>query len=300
MQAVRDCLRQATDRLKPLSESPSLDAQVLVSHILGQSRAWVIAHPEAELNSAAEEELAASLSRLEAGVPLPYVIGHWEFYGLDLLVTPDVLIPRPETELLVAQALDWLSRQPPGQSAVDIGAGSGCIGIALAVHSPSLHITAIDRSAAALKVAQANAERHHVAERMTFIESNLLQVVESTRLKGQGPAGAETFDFQPSTFNLLVANLPYIPSGDLSGLAVARGEPRLALDGGADGLALIRRLLIQAPPWLKPDGLILLEIEERQGPAALQLAHAAFPAAAAAVLADLSGRPRLLRIEGSG
>jgi release factor glutamine methyltransferase len=300
MAAIRDHLQAVTRRLKPFSESASLDAQVLVAHMLGRSRAWVIAHPEAELNFAAEEELAASLSRLEAGVPLPYVIGHWEFYGLDLLVTPDVLIPRPETELLVAQALDWLSRRPPGQSAVDIGAGSGCIGIALAVHAPSLHVTALDRSAAALQVAQANAGRHDVAERMSFIESDLLQGMEYSRLRGQGSAVVETFDFQPSTFNLLVANLPYIPSGDLSGLAVARGEPRLALDGGADGLELIRRLLIQAPPWLRPDGLLLLEIEERQGPAALQLAHAAFPAAAAAVLADLSGRPRLLRIEGSG
>jgi release factor glutamine methyltransferase len=313
MPAAGEHLQAITRRLKPLSESASLDAQALLAYTLGKERSWVIAHPEYLLSPVEETGLTSNLKRLEDGEPLPYVLGHWEFYGLDLLVTPDVLIPRPETELLVEQALGWLSQRPQDQAALDVGTGSGCIAVALALHVPTLQVTALDRSAAALQVARANAARHEVAERIVFVESDLLEVlgeVKSSKFKVESSSKVETLNLQhlnheqinhnPSTFHILLANLPYIPTTDLRDLAVARREPWEALDGGVDGLDLIRRLLGQAAPWLAPGGLALLEIEERQGEAALRLAEAAFPEAAATVLPDLTGHPRLLRIDLTG
>ncbi|RME87431.1 MAG: peptide chain release factor N(5)-glutamine methyltransferase, partial [Anaerolineae bacterium] len=250
-------LAALTARLNPHSETPALDAQVLLAHVTGKPRAWVLAHPDVPLTPEQERALKAALSRIERGEPLPYVLGHWEFYGLDFLVTPDVLIPRPETELLVEHAIEWLTAHPERRLAADVGTGSGCIAIALAVHVPDLSVIATDISAAALEVARRNARRLDVGERIRFICCDLL------------PEPSEPLD-------LLCANLPYIPSATLRDLDVYRREPTLALDGGPDGLDLIRRLLTIAPRYLSPGGLILLEIEASQGVQALALAYDAF------------------------
>jgi release factor glutamine methyltransferase len=267
-------------RLESASETPSLDAQIILAHILGVKRAWVLAHPEAVLSPQQEQSLNENLRRLESGEPLPYVLGHWEFYGLDFVVGPAVLIPRPETELLVEQALAWLRSHPARAErlAVDVGSGSGCIAISLAAHTPDLRVIAADVSSSALEIARQNAHRHGVAGQIDFCQADLL------------PQAAG----QP--FDLICANLPYIPSAALPGLAVARAEPRLALDGGPDGLALIRRLLAQAQACLAPGGLILLEIEASQGQAAVALAQAAFPSAQVALHQDLAGLERLVEI----
>ncbi len=274
-------LNEARRRLAPISESAALDGQVLLAHLLEVSRARVLAHPEAQLSQQQAGALKAALVRLERGEPLPYVLGHWEFFGLDLIVSPEVLIPRPETELLVEQAIQWLSQHSEKRSVVDVGAGSGCIAVALAVNLPGLRLLASDISSPALQVARRNAQKHQVAGRVDFVLADLL------------PPAAQPFD-------LICANLPYIPLSELKSLPVYRYEPLLALSSGADGLDLIGRLLRSAPPRLAPGGMILLEIEASQGSRALALARSIFPHAEVQVLRDLAGKERLLKIVNIG
>jgi len=263
---------------------------VLLAHVLGKTRSWVLAHPEVGLTPVQEGDLERAVRRLEGGVPLPYVLGKWEFFGLEFEVTPEVLIPRPETELLVERALAWLresgvvSRESGVMGTcevkvLDIGAGCGCIAIALAVHAPGLEVIATDISPAALAVARRNAVKHAVAERVTFLEADLFHPFQP-----------------PNSFPFITANLPYIPTAKLHRLPIYGREPTIALDGGADGLALIRRLLADAPCYLAPDGLMLLEIEASQGEEVYSLAHQAFPLAKIGLQKDLSGHDRLVEI----
>ena len=276
-------LEKLTVRLKNLSDSPTLDAQVLLSHITGKPRAWILAHSEVTLNSEQDRSLKAAIARLEKNVPLPYVIGHWEFFGLDFNLTPNVLIPRPETEMLVERAIKWLhdvSTSPP-LHALDMGTGSGCIAVALAKHLPTLNLLAVDLSSAALNIARQNAVRHDVLEQITFLQSDLLSFQHSN----------------VQNFNLICANLPYIPTETLHSLDVYDREPDLALDGGLDGLGLIRRLLENAPGWLAPQGLILLEIDSSHGQEALKLAQDNFPQAEVNLYQDLAGLDRFIEIQ---
>lgn len=251
---------------------------MLLAHILGVNRTWIMAHPETLLSPIQMQHLNRLLTRLKKGEPLPYVIGRREFFGLIFQVTPDVLIPRPETELLVEEALAWLGARPERRSAADVGTGSGCVAITLAVHIPDLQVSASDLSPAALQIASANAEEHGVASRIHFQQADLL-----------APPSGPSYD-------LICANLPYIPTATLHGLQVNKTEPTLALDGGPDGLDLIRRLLLQAPRRLAAGGLLLLEIEANQGLAARQLAQTVFPTARIDILPDLASLDRLLRI----
>src|SRR5690606_22821861 len=163
-------LSDITERLKPLSDTPALDASVLIAHIVGKPRTWVVAHPEIILTPEQQEQMEASLLRLAGGEAFPYVLGHWEFFGLDFEVTHDVLIPRPETEILVERAIAWLQRYPAGGRVADVGTGSGVIAIAIAVHVPTVHILATDISASALRVAKRNAEKHRVSQQIEFVE----------------------------------------------------------------------------------------------------------------------------------
>jgi release factor glutamine methyltransferase len=286
-----------TNLCSSTSDTPSLDGQVLLAHILNKPRSWILAHPEAALTPVQQQDLEQAVSRLQAGEPLPYVLGHWEFFGLEFQVTPDVLIPRPETELLVEQALDWLRRHPSARNAIDVGTGSGCIAISLATHIPDLHLLATDLSFSALQIARRNAQKHSVIDRIDFVQADLLNWLNVER---------STFsvvlnrNVSPPTFDLIVANLPYIPAETLLTLAVYGKEPTIALDGGQDGLDLVRRLLSQSPARLATGGLLLLEIEHRQGPPALALAQDAFLQAKVDVLKDLNGYDRILRVANQG
>jgi release factor glutamine methyltransferase len=275
---VKSHLSNLYIRLAQASETPNLDAQVLLGYVLGKSRAWVLAHSEACLSPEQEDRLEALGAQLACGTPLPYVIGHWEFYGMDFLLTPDTLIPRPETEQLVEQALAWIQGHPRRRWVVDVGTGSGCIAISLAAKAPDLVILATDISLKALKVARQNARRHRVANRVQVVQMDLLSAAEAT-------------------FDLICANLPYIPTQRLQGLGVYGKEPELALDGGPTGLSLIQKLLRSGRQRLSPGGLMLLEIEATQAEAVKRLVKEAFPNGTLRVFPDLAGRDRLVAIQ---
>lgn len=279
-------LKQNTSTLK--SDSPELDAQVLLAHVMRLPRARLLASLDAPLTQSQIDSADQAFSRLRAGEPLPYILGHWEFYGLDFHVAPDVLIPRPETELLAEKAIKWLSAAHPSKrSVVDIGTGSGIIAITIARNIPNANILATDISPEALKVAKRNAEKFHVHDRIEFIECDLLPELKVEGRKSQ---------VRLSTFDLICANLPYIPTQTLRSLPIFGHEPTLALDGGEDGLDIYRRLLDIAPAWLAPGGMILLELEATQGIKALNLAAEKFSKSFTSLHQDLAGHDRLLEI----
>jgi release factor glutamine methyltransferase len=274
---------ELTTRLALNSDTPDLDASVLLAHILDKPRTWVMAHPELSLTVEQQEQLEDAVARLENGEPFPYILGHWEFFGLDFDVTPAVLIPRPETELLVEKAVAWLQESPVRRTVADVGTGSGAIAVSIAVNVPDAHVLATDLSHAALKVARSNAQKNKIVERIDFVQCDLL------------PPHPDPLPTQ-SHFDLICANLPYIPTDTLRGLPIYGREPTLALDGGADGLDLFRKLMKIAPDWLAPNGLILLEIEASRGVPALSLAYDMFSQAEIHLHQDLTGRDRLLEI----
>lgn len=276
-------LSDITTRLASISDTPSLDASVLLAHVVAKPRTWVLAHPELKLTDAEQNQLDVALGQLETGQPFPYVLGHWEFYGMDFDLTPDVLIPRPETELLVEKAIAWLQESPVRRTVADIGTGSGAIAVSIAVNVPDVNILATDISSKALSIARKNAKKFGVDHRIEFVECDLL------------PAQPQLFTTEQH-LDLICANLPYIPTGTLQDLPVYGREPTLALDGGEDGLHLIRRLLDIAPAWLAPNSMILLEIEATTGIAALNLAYDLFSEAEIHLHRDLTGNDRLLEI----
>lgn len=279
--SLSEILSQAQPRLSFVSDSAALDVQVLLSHVMAVPRSWLLAHGEENLTASHAAEFEALLSRVESGEPLPYVLGEWEFYGLPFTLNPSVLIPRPETELLVQTALDWLRAHPNRRMAVDVGCGSGCIAVTIAKYFADITLVAIDISRAALEVTAHNAARHGVQTRVELVHKDLLSGVNGK-------------------YDLLCANLPYIPTATLRGLDIYGREPTLALNGGRDGLGVIRRLLLQAPAHIHAGGLLLLEIDPGQSERVSALASQAFRAASIHIRPDLARKPRLLVIEVPG
>jgi release factor glutamine methyltransferase len=278
--SVGQALARAAADLSAITDAPLLEAEILLAYALDTSRTTLLAHPDRPLSTAQLTTYRALVLRRAAGYPLPYLAGRVEFYGLEFEVTPEVLIPRPETEMLVDLAL---VRRPA--AIVDVGTGSGCIAIALAVRLPQARLSqatvyATDVSPAALAVARRNAERHSVSDRVHLLSGDLL-----------APC--------PAPVDLIVSNPPYVAQDEFASLPVSvrDHEPRLALDGGPDGLAVIRRLLAQAPATLRPSGAILIEIGAGQGEVARRLARARFPKAAIRVHPDLAGRDRVLEVQ---
>jgi len=259
------------------SETPGLDAQLLLSEIMNRERSWLLAHPETPLESSQLDAFSSALERCLQGEALPYVLGWWEFYGRRFAIHPGVLIPRPETELLVEHALAYLETHPQGL-ALDVGTGSGCIAITLAIETPRMRLMATDLDEAALLTAGKNAKQFGVADRVNFVRSDL-----TSALSGR--------------FDLICANLPYIPSGRLSELAVARREPQAALDGGPDGMVWIRALLHELPRLLASGGRALFEIDADQADGAAAEAARVMPGAQTRILPDLAGKDRLLIID---
>lgn len=264
-----------------LSGFPDLsggEAQVLACEVLRQPKSWVISHPEYVLARQQFTHLNLLRERILTGEPFPYVIGHWEFYGLQFFVSPAVLIPRPETELLVEHALSWLGKHHRARRVADVGTGSGCIAISIAKNHPGIHLIATDSSWEALQIARQNILQHHLESRIDPLLTSLLAPFHNS-------------------FDLICANLPYIPSSKLADLAVARHEPLMALDGGQDGLLWIETLLKMTRLVIQPGGLILLEIEAEQGEQALRLAEETAKSATVTLVKDLADKDRLVSIQ---
>ncbi len=240
-------------------DTPRLDAELLLGHVLGLTRAQIHAHPERRLDAAELESYRELIERRRQHEPVAYITGHKEFYGLDFYVDRRVLIPRPETELLVEKGLEIGRAISNPLTIADVGTGCGAIAISLAVHLPQAIIYALDASSEALEVAALNRCRHSVERNVHLLQGDLLSPL-------------------PEPVDLIVANLPYVSGGEWEQLprTIAAYEPRSALDGGPDGLDAIRRLLAQARSHLKPQATILLEIGATQGAAVADLARRSF------------------------
>ena len=263
--------------------NPRLEAELLLQHALGFSRAQLYQHLRDEMPPDKRAAYHDLVWRRLCGEPTPYIIGRADFYDIELAVTPVAAIPRPETELLVEEALALAGKRlqgTPSLTIVDVGTGCGAIALALATHLPAAQIIATDISPAALALAQGNAERLGLASAVRFLCGDLLAPLEQ-------PVG------------IVVANLPYVRSAEWQGLPVEIRchEPREALDGGPDGLRVIERLLRQAPAYLCPGAALLLEIGYDQGPAVVALASEVFPEAAVEVKKDLASLDRLAVIQ---
>jgi release factor glutamine methyltransferase len=275
---IQDILNSTSKFNAGFSESSYLDNQVLLAHVLQKNRAWLLAYPEYKLTSIQKTHFANLYSQYVNGKPLPYLIGTWEFYGLSFVVDEHVLIPRPETELLVEEAISFISSSTEHKTICEVGIGSGCISISIAKTAKNVSIQATDISPEALKVSKTNINAHQLEKTISISKNDLLDNIT-------GP------------FDLIIGNLPYIPSAEVIKLAVFEKEPTLALDGGEDGFEIIARLLQQATQKLSPRGLILLELDASHREIALKTAKEFFPTAKIKVQADLTGRDRLLHIQ---
>ena len=254
-----------------------LEARVLLERAADIDRAALLARLREPLDTRAAERYQLLLERRSRRVPLAYLTGEREFWSLRLAVDARVLVPRPETETLVEAAL---ARLGPAARVADVGTGSGAVAIALAVERPGAAVWAVDRCAAALAAAGANAASHGVAARIVFLEGDLASPLE--------PLGA--------SLDAVVANLPYIPSGEIALLQpeVRDHEPRIALDGGPDGLTLISRLVAQTPRVVQGGGWLLLEVGAGQAPAVSALVRATAGFASVETLSDLAGIGRVV------
>lgn len=245
---LKDALAGAVIRLTVNNvPSPRVNAELLLMFTLNCDRAYFFAHPERELNDDEQIRYSAALAERSRGVPAQYITGHQEFWGMDLIVTPAVLIPRPETEHVIEAVLNGVGRTLSSVSPAriaDVGTGSGCIALALAKELPQAEIVAIDISSAALEVARANAARHQLESRIRFMENDLLN------------------EFENNSFDFVVSNPPYVGESeeDEVQLEVRKFEPRNAVFAGPAGTAIIARLIPQAYAALKPGGWLMMEI----------------------------------------
>jgi len=330
MTDIRTALKKGLAQLREAHvPSFTLAAELLLVHVLGRDRTWLYAHPEEQVSSADAERFFALIARRRNGEPTQHLIGKQEFWGLEFEVTPDVLIPRPETEHVIEVGLDRLAVRElragrkqtltgKGLQIADIGTGSGCIAIALAKELAQASISATDISSAALTVARRNATRHSVSDRVHFIECNLLEGLKahgaanvSLPLVGAQHAasslgntepfaelGSRSTEHESRFFDLIVSNPPYVGRREAVTLVreVRDHEPEIALYGGEEGYELYGDLIAQAAAHLKPGGILVLELGHNSLPAVQPL----FDATAwtnVGVTDDLAGIPRVLAAE---
>jgi len=279
---IGEALHKASKTLAAHSfEEASLEAEILLMHVLGIDRAKLYTLLGEELSEGDAEVLTQLVNRRLTNEPVAYIVGHREFFGYDFHVAPGVLIPRPESELLVEETLDFVRGQfPSGDPMIaEIGTGSGAIAISLALLLPKAEIYATDISTRALEIAGVNCERHRVQDRVHLLEGDVLTPL-------------------PEPVDIIIANLPYIGDEELDELGdeIKMFEPLEALAGGGDGLDRVRQLLVKVGEKLRPEGLILLEIGYVQRGAAASLRLLLPPAASVELAKDLGGRERVLKI----
>lgn len=282
---IAEAITKATANLSHCGiDEPRLGAEILLMHALQVSRAHLYARLKDELTTNEYETYSELVQLRLSGESVWYIIGHREFFGLDFIVDPRVLVPRPETEMLVEKALGIVRSRPsaPGESPTlaDIGSGCGAIAISLAVHLPEAKIYASDVSERAFEVAAINRRKHQTGHRVILLRGDMLTPL-------------------PEPVDIILANLPYLSEIDLTamGAETLMPEPLVALAGGQEGLDKIRQLLQESPTKLKPNGSLLMEIGYRQRPAVMDLVRTAFPQAKVDLCKDLAGLDRMVSIE---
>lgn len=271
--------RQAKEHLQNADiETAALDARLIIQHVLGLDQASFMVQQDLGVAVGKQAEIERLVSRRAAGEPVSKILGYKEFYGRDFKVTADTLDPRPETEILIEQALKWASGQRQPIHLIDLGTGTGCIPITLLKELPEATAVAVDISEAALKIAEENAKTHNVADRIQFVRSNW------------------TSDINES-FDLVVSNPPYIPESDIESLQkeVKNHDPILALEGGKDGLDPYRIIFSQLKTILKPDGAAFFEFGYAQGPNLERLIERAH-FSLVGITPDIAGIPRVVEI----
>jgi len=266
-------LQTAREQLAGRDEHISV-LHTLIHSVLRKPTAWQLSHPDFLLSPEQENDITSLCERLLTGEPLAYIIGYQWFYGRDFLVNSSVLIPRPETEQLVKTAINAAQSIARPIRIADVGTGSGCIAITLAAEIQRSQVIASDISFAALETASNNAKRHTVDKQVTFMHCNLMDAADQR-------------------FDIICANLPYIPQEKLQKLDVMQHEPALALDGGPDGLRLIRPLLEDLRRMRTPNCIALFEIEASHGETFLSISRSLFPAASIKIENDLAGKERI-------
>jgi len=278
--SVGDSLAAAAERLGAISDSPRADAQLLLAYALGTGRDWLIAHADACLDPLAGERFEGYVRRRSGGEPVAYILQTAWFYGREFTVGAAVLVPRPETEHLIDEALAHLGgARAKSPALLDIGLGSGAIACTLAAELPSARVTGTEISPEALEIARENARRLGVSSRCEFLLGDLATPVRGRR------------------FDAILANLPYVATAQIAPAPdPVSFEPRLALDGGADGLGPYRRLLPELPALLEPGGLVLLEAAPASVAALAALASDAFPGGAVSIGLDYAGHERFVRV----
>ena len=259
-----------------------LDAQALLCHTLGTDRAWLLAHIQEALDEASRALFERAVDRRTLREPLQYILGRQEFWGLDFIVTRDVLIPRPETELIIEAALKLVPNKDARLTVLDLCTGSGCIAVSLAKELTSARIFASDKSEEALNVARENARRHGVADRVRFLEGDLFGSLEELDLRGR--------------VDIMVSNPPYIPSGEFSALQpeVRDYEPRMALIAGQNGTEIHQRIIDEAPGFLGSKNALILEMGIGQAGALVQIVREAGTYDDPIILKDLAGIERVM------
>lgn len=275
--SIADWRYQSGKTLSEISETAEIEVNAILCKVLNKDLAWCLANSNFVLDQSSVIELNEKFKSLLAGLPLPYVLGTKEFFGNQFIVDENVLIPRPETELLVETAIEWINQHLETIKVVDVGCGSGVIIISLLKHFFKINGYGIDISRRALNISKRNKYFHDI-KNLEFVQMDCLSGISSK-------------------FDMIVANLPYIPEEDLRDLKVSKYEPDLSLNGGRDGLMVINKLIEQIPSHLNSPGLALLEIQFDQSTRVIQKTKNYLPNATVSIIKDYSYHDRIIRIE---
>jgi len=268
---------QSKNKISKISDTADVEINAILCKVIKKNLAWCLAHSDYLLNPSEIIQLSSYLDDLASGVPLAYILGEIEFFGRTFIIDENVLIPRPETELLVEAAKEWILNKKDSKKIIDVGCGSGIIIISLLRDFPSLKGVAVDISRGALTITNRNKMKHKI-DNLDLIQSDTLSGIYSK-------------------FDIILANLPYIPESSLEKLAVSKYEPKLALNGGEDGLQIIKRLIDHIPTHINTPGLVLLEIQNDQSVRVMNYFTKILPNGIITTIQDYSGLDRVIKVE---